>query len=656
MRAKLFVFAGLLAVAFLAGGASTAIAQDPVDLGQSHVVDQAGVLGNSTGTIDNAIAKLSKDHGIDLFVVYVDNFTNPTSAESWANDTATKNNLGPRDYLLAVATEGRAYFLSGDSSGPVSQSQLAAIESNNIEPALKAGDWSGAAVGAAHGLASAAGGGNSGFVWFFVILAVVVIAVIVFFIVRSRRKSRGRVAGSASGHEDELLTLPLPDLQRRAGSALVQTDDAIRTSEEELGFAVASYGVDAAAPFQHALDEAKATLTQAFQFKQKLDDAEPDSEQETRQWNADIVRLCERANSALDEQARAFDELRALEKNIPATVGAVEKDAAAVLARLDASARSLSALSERYTDATLLTVADNPAQARERLTFVDTALRAAEAKSAEGDTGTAAVGVRAAEESVAQAALLLDAIDRLAADLSAAQTGIDSTVPELERDVFEARALAASGDPQGAIATASATAEQVLQDVKSHLAAGKVNPLELVQKLEVANQNIDQVLNAARDKQAQDQRALEALEQTVWSAQSRVSAAADFITARRGAVGAEARTRLAEAGRLVVLAQNTAASDPGGALAQAQRAEQLAAESIQLAQRDVGGFSPSGGAGGLFGGGTAGNGEMGAVLGGILINSVLGGGGSGGGASSRVSSPGSFGGSGTRARRGGGRF
>jgi hypothetical protein len=175
----------------------------------------------------------------------------------------------------------------------------------------------------------------------------------------------------------------------------------------------------------------------------------------------------------------------------------------------------------------------------------------------------------------------------------------------------------------------------------------------------------------------QRQRAAAALGQTLQTAGAQVSAAEDFIVSRRGAVGPEARTRLAEAGRTLVQAQGLAANDPMQALSLAQRSNSLASQAVQLAQADLGQFQSqsAGGLDGMFGGGQGqqgGNGMLGAVLGGILINSVLGGGGSrsgggmfGGGGSSggmfgggsgRSRSAGSFGGGGTRSRRGGGRF
>ncbi|MDF2444052.1 MAG: hypothetical protein JWR01_2255 [Subtercola sp.] len=746
MRAPMSVIRPLSAVGLALGlalgsvlaVAPPASASEPVDLGGSRVIDTAGVLGSTdTTAITAAAEKLYADNGIDLYVAYVKTFDNPSGAEDWANQTASVNNLGPTDYLLAVAVDGRAYYLSGDSSGPVSGDQLSTIESSQIEPHLKNGDWAGAAEAAAVGLGDAAAGGtgasgaggsgsssgvSGGTIGAIVIVLVLILVIVggIIVIVFVRASRRRRLAGGGTGiagdaasgtpaaAPDPLLTMPIDELQRQAGSALVQTDDAVQTSTDELGFAVAQYGDEASAPFQKALGEATAGLNQAFQLKQRLDDAEPDSDSEIRQWNADIVRLCTEANRVLDEQAAAFDELRELEKNIPAGVAAGRTASAAVEPRVQTATSAITALGASYDPSAFSTVVDNPAEATERLAFARAALDEAEAQQA-ADVGEAAVGVRAAEEAVDQAILLLDAVDRVTADLASARGQLDSQLTNLQQDVVDAHAVAAAGDPQGAIAAAAERTTAVIAEVQAQL-AGPIDPAAVSQRLELANRDIDGVLGAVRGQQATEQRAASTFAQTLAQARGRVSAANDYITARRGGVGAEARTRLAEATRLVARADELSATDSVGALGAAQRADALAAEAIESAQRDVGEFSagygngsvaPAGGGGGLFGGGGSGsgggggNGMLGAMLGGIVINSVLGGGrgggglfgggnsdgrgddddgfgglfGGGGGTSSSGGSrsrsgggsfggrsAGSFGGGGTRSRRGGGRF
>jgi uncharacterized membrane protein YgcG len=742
MRQRFRLGAGLALVALAAlvsvGTPTAAHAEDPVAFGSSHIADKAGALGNRESDVKAAIDRLYQTTRTDLYIVYVDSFTGAADRQAWATATANKNGMGTNDVLLAVATEDREFQLSVDPNFPLTDAQLQDVETNAIEPALRENDWAGAGIGAADGLAASikgenvvapnivpgqpapsGGGGGWGFLWI-IVIAVIVIGAIIFFVsrratsTRSVRGSTGQAGGATgggggtgragdSGATSGPPPVPTAQLKQQAASALVQTDDAIKTSEQELGFAVAQYGASSTEEFQTALHTAKNQLTQAFTLQQKLDDVEPDTEEQKRAWYAQIIDLCTRANAALDEQAEAFDELRALEKNAPAAAASVAGEFDALEQRIAQAESRLASLAAGYTDAALATVADNPAQARERLAFARNALSDADTQLAAGKTSAAAVGIRAAEESGDQAKLLLDAVDRLGTDLQKAAEEVTTAITDLETDLITARALP-GGDPAGTTAPSEAssvassvassdlpgviaTTSQIVDDAKSSLAAGKVNPLDLLKKLEAANTRMDSVLAGVRDAQAQAQRTRAALSQTMLSAQSQVSAASDFITTRRGAVGAEARTRLAEASRLVVQADAQSTTDPNGALATAQRANSLAADAVRLAQDDVNGFGGAyggngyadagGGLGGMFGGGSRGGGGrgggmMGAILGGIVINSVLGGGGGGifgggggifgggggrrggGGSFGGFGSAGSFGGSGTRSRRGGG--
>jgi hypothetical protein len=188
----------------------------------------------------------------------------------------------------------------------------------------------------------------------------------------------------------------------------------------------------------------------------------------------------------------------------------------------------------------------------------------------------------------------------------------------------------------------------------------------------------------ARDAEERVRRAAASLDQALLTARSGIAAAGDFISTRRGAVGPEARTRLAEAQRHLDLAVAQGRTDPVGGLREAQLAGALAQEALQRAQSDVagwggGGYGPGGfgggygpgGFGGGYGGGRGGVDLGSLVLGGILFGGGrgaggyggsygggVGGGSFGGGGGSRGGGrgPGSFGGSRSRGRSGGGRF
>lgn len=656
--------AGLMVVA----PTGIALAEEPVRFGESPVVDTAGALSpGELADVEAAIERTADATGRQLFVAYVDEFTDPADAASWATDTANANNMGTEDYLLAVAIEGRAYYLSAATDASLSQQETDRISVEVVEPELRDGDWAGAAVAAAEAIGDEGGGGfGSGFLWILLIGAGVVV-VIGIVLARRRRRETGAppaVPGGGPGARPAEPPVPIEELRRRAGSALVQADDALKTSEEELGFATAGFGEEATAGFRAALESARAKVAEAFTLQQRLDDREPDTEAQQREWYAGILALTAEAESGLDEQAERFDALRDLEQNAPQALARVEAAARAAEDAIAPAAQRLQALGAQYAASALAAVADNPEQARARIGFARDAIGEARAAIERGERGAAAVDIRAAEEASDQARLLSSAIERLAVDLADADRAAAAGVDDLDADVRTARGL-----PDAALAGLADRVEAEAAAIRAELGRAGRSPLELTGRVDRVNAEIDRAVQGARDAQVQAQRTRAELDRSLLSARSQVQAAEDYLVARRGAIGPEARTRLAEAGRLVVEAQSLAATDPARALASSQRAEQLAGQAMSLAQQDVSGF----GGGGTFGGQPArGGGDVfGAVLGGILINSMMGGGGGGGmfGGGGRSSgggfgggfgggrSPGSFGGSATRSRRGsGGRF
>ncbi|KQM84051.1 TPM domain-containing protein [Agromyces sp. Leaf222] len=669
------IIASVLGLALALGGAAPAWAEDPVDFGKTPIVDTVGALDGRTDDVLAAIEKTAGDTGRQLFVAYVSEFTNPEAADTWANDTAVANNMGDEDYLLAVAVDGRAYYLSAAADAQVSADEIQRISLEVIEPELVDEDWAGAAIAAAEALGTSGSESGSGWGWvWFLVIAAGVVAVIAF--VLARRSKRSRATDAAAGGRPAAPVVPLDDLRRTAGSALVQADDAVKTSEEELGFATASYGDEATATFRTALAEAKAKVAEAFALQQRLDDETPDSDADRRAAYEGIIRLTGEADARLDEQAEAFDALRDLERNAPAELERVAAEATAAEASVQPAAERLQALERDYAASAVTAVADNPAQAASRIAFATEALdRARQAVAATPpQSADAAVAIRAAEESVDQAVLLTGAVGRLAADLAQADRAIEAGVADLEADVITASALG------GAAAQAAERTASVAAELRAGAGLAGRDPLAAGARLTRANHEIDTVIAAARDAAEQAARAQAMRERAVANARVQVQTAEDYLVARRGAVGTDARTRLASAAQLLQQAQTS--TDPAFAVEAAQRAERLAAEALSLARNDVEGFGGGfGGAGatgyGQGGGGTSGGDLMGAVLGGILIDSVLGGGrrspggpggfggfgggssggGFGGGRSGGGRSAGSFGGSATRGRRGsGGRF
>lgn len=430
------------------------------------------------------------------------------------------------------------------------------------------------------------------------------------------------------GRSGQPAVLSLPELKQRAVSLLIAADDAVRSGEQEAGFAQAQYGDVSVAPFTKALAYAKGNLNESFRLQQQLDDAVPDTEEQQRAWCTEIIRRCESASQALAEEKASVDSLRALEKNAQRALERLRAGSGEAAAQVADAEHSMTGLRARYSDAAVGPVSDNIAQARERLKFLDTAARTAQQKLTEADSGAAAVAIRAAEESLHQTHVLVEAIGKVSHDLDAARTNLDRAVEDAAQDLAHAKATMAAGQHAG-LGGPVAGAETVLSQVQQQLQAGKIDPIAALQRVEAARQGLDRVLSGIRNQQDQARRAGQALQQAIMSAQARISAASDYIAARRGGVGPEARTRLAEAQRNLDTALSTQQTTPESSLNAAQLAGTLASRAAELARSDVqdfGGLANRGYGGGMFGGRGCGGGLGGAVLGGILIDSILRGG------------------------------
>lgn len=666
-------------------------AEDPITLDrQGQITDKVGALGDRRASVSQALDRLYNDTRVQLFVAYVRDFSG-RSAQSWADATATRSGLGRDDLLLAVATHDRQYAYSADVGSPLTGDQLAGVARTAVEPALRQNDWSAAAIGAANGydavlagrpvptpaitpgVADPGGAAADGGAATNLVLPVVVVvgAAAVGAYVFAKRKRRmatrttprsGRQGWGSPGGTGEPPPAPLPELDSRAKQVLVDTDDALRTSQEELGFATAQFGEEAAAPFTDAVAFAKGQLTLAFRLRQQLDDAYPEDDATRRRMLDVIIARCAEANSRLDAESEGFDRLRALERNAPQAVDTVGTALRELNGRVLTARDTLTSMRERYADSASAPVADSAAQAEDRLVFASTGLDEARGFIDAGDNGRAAVHVRAAEAAVGQAATLVEAVERRARELTEAAGKLPGALTETETDLADARGLlkgTAEGVPTADLQGRIGRAEAVVSGVRRELDAGRYDPIDALRRVEEADTVLDEALTGAREREEGNRRAGTLLDRATLGARSAIGAAADYIGTHRGAVGSQARTRLIEAQRRLELAHAASVSgDAPGALAEAQQADALARLAQDLAEQDVRSFGNRYGSGGVQG---AGGGLGGAVLGGIILGGLFGGGGGigggggfGGGYRSGGGGPGSFGGGGTRGRRGGG--
>ncbi|WP_436496083.1 TPM domain-containing protein [Actinokineospora sp. HUAS TT18] len=651
--ARLLRWSAAAALALFALVASPAAADPPERL-RGQLTDNSGALdAGGRASAQAAIDKLYDSRKIRLWVVFVEDFTGEQGPR-WAEDTAALSSLGDRDVLLAVATVDRSYGLySAGLPQEVSDNEFTELRVDSIEPALRSQDWAGAVVAAADGLDGAMAPDTVSARPLIIGGAVVLLGGGGVYLYTRRRKRARADADIAAAREIDpndtaaLAALPVDALDARSKEVLVEMDNALRTSAEELDLARGEFGDAPTQPFTTAFTAAKEALAHAFTLRQRLDDNVPETPEQQRDLLIELISSCGKADKELDARVAEFDGMRDLLIDAPQRLDALTQDMVALTTRVPESEATLTRLATEFPADVLSPIRDNVTHARQRLDFADqniTAGREATARPA-GEQGAVVAAIRAAEGAVGQARTLLDAVDHGAENIRAAIASLPAAIEDTRADLDTARGLAEHGGPTLATAVAAAQSALELAEV-----AKDTNPLGAYTDLAAADVELDKAISTAATAKDRTDRLRQQVDQTLTAARAQVSAVADYIGTRRGAVEAEARTRLSEAQRHLDEAER--ATDLSVALQHARTAADLAARASSAAEADVRNWETKQRQS-TFGG------NSGAVLGGIILDSVLRGGfgsgsrggrwGGGGG-----SGPGSFGGAGSSRRIGGG--
>jgi uncharacterized membrane protein YgcG len=661
-RALCITVLAIISLSWLVAGPSPTAAATPHRLA-SPITDDVAALGGDTAALQSALDEFQTATGTQLWFWFTDTFEGQESA-AFATATAKASDLGPTDLLIVLAIDDRGYgWWKGDDVA-LSDTEVDEVLSSDMEPALRSADYAGAITGTADGLRAATGGGptkpvdtvnpgddstpivipppepssgsDAGSAVATVVLALVVIGLVggglVLF--SRRRVMAGAVARGVATPDNpngDLVGMPPKDLDELANRILVETDDAVRDSDQELGFAQAQFGDDAAAPFVAAIAAARTDLKTAFTRRQQLDDATPDDDSTRRTMLVDLIVACRTARGRLLAETRRFDELRALEQEAPRILAGLPAAADALEVRLPASRATLAGLAD-YADDNWQAVALNVDNARTRIAAVREAASQGSTKLAAGATGMAAQAARLGEDGLAQGAAYLDAIDRLAAQLAEARSKLDSEITAAAAEIARANAAAAGATAGTDAGPRLAEAQALLAEARTaidHPRPDVTGAYDKARRADALADAIERDIRTAEEQQARDAARLDA---GLKAAQVAVTRASDYIGGQRGGIGTEARTRRAEAGRHLDQAVAVAATDAAGALAEADEASRLAAEAQTLAERDYGGWNdPFRGGGGRGGGGGGGSDIAGAVIGGIIGSILAGGGRRGGG-------------------------
>ncbi|MBX9245609.1 TPM domain-containing protein, partial [Actinotalea ferrariae] len=397
-----FALTGTLVTGVLAAG--PAAATPPIDLAD-ELTDAAGVLGVAEErAVEDALDRLADETPYQLFVVFVDDFDD-LDAVTWAHETASMSGLGRDDLLLAVAVEAREYRVSAHDDLALTDAQLDEVEAERIEPQLRDDDWGGAAIAAADGYRAAATTSTSP--WPFLLTVVVGPLVVGLLLWAAHRRRVARRAAAVGDIGPAGLTLE--ELEQRVGASLVAVDEAVRASEQELGFAQAQFGTEATMTFDDVIAKAKSTLTQAFALRRTVDDMDRDAARERREALVEVLRLCDEVDDALDAQKEAFDALRDLHARAPETLAELERRATELEQRLPAARATLATLAATYPPAALTSVQGNADAAQAVLSQARASVAQGQA-ALDTDRAKAVALARSAEDAVVRAGSLLAAV------------------------------------------------------------------------------------------------------------------------------------------------------------------------------------------------------------------------------------------------------
>jgi hypothetical protein len=410
----------------------------------------------------------------------------------------------------------------------------------------------------------------------------VVVAVVVLAVRLLRARSRRRPAPAIGGAP---VRESVDELVRRASIQLVQMDDGIRSADEELEFARAEFGDAAADEFAEALATAKHRASEAFAIKQRLDDSVPDTEQERRDWARRILSLSDSALALAAGQARAFAERRRTESTAAESLRRLGDLAAAARARVPDARLTLAAIAGSYDPAAVADDLDAPDRATAALDAADGELEAARAELARDPLAAVARRTRAAEAELTRATAALDAAERLPAALDAARSSLSAAIDAARAQLAEAERLRDTVDDHDDTVRMTAAAERMRTALSTATTRRPAHPAADLDAIAAAAADLDATVAVARSAQQRIDAARGALAGALRIAESHLQAAEQYIAARRGGVGTDARTRLASAHRELERARLEA--DPIAALDTARRAATLATDADALARYDT---------------------------------------------------------------------
>ena len=223
----------------------------------------------------------------------------------------------------------------------------------------------------------------------------------------------------------------------------------MRTSDNELALAVEEFGEKDTAPFTAAVASAKTTLTQAFNVRQILDDAVPETPQQRRDLLTRVIVAAAKADRELDAQREAFaaaarsGHQRARPARHPDPADGRPDRAAS-----NPREQTLAALHAQFSD-DRAGLGGRQRRHRQAAAVVRRPEHHQRPRAGRRGPRAARPGwstpIRAAESALGQARTLLDAVDSASTDINRAVAGLPAAIADIQNGINAARAQLAQG-------------------------------------------------------------------------------------------------------------------------------------------------------------------------------------------------------------------
>lgn len=595
------------------------------------VTDTTGTLSQEdvdkiTAAVTDAEAAAKKK----IYVVFVNSFDG-MPAESWTKQALDENggeNVGI--YAMAVSDREFGVYLGSYWETATGDAMYDAAFS-----ALQQGDWAGSAIAAAeaaakdgtYGLSGGSGSGSgpsapsgADAAWLGAGAAGVAAVGGGAWVYSNRRKKKNAQESLEAGRDiapedtTSLAQLDIATLEKLAEEELVSTDESIKNARQELGIAVAEFGAERTRAFTRAMNHSTTTLQKAFQLKSQADELRGEQK---RPILVEIVSTCGMADDALDAEAENFAKLRDLLLNAPSALDRITQLTVDLRSRIPAASSVLEELHASYSPEMLNSIEHNVEMATVSLDEAErnvTQGRELAARPA-GEQGALVDFIRAAEQAATAADKLLQGVENARQNISTAQHSIAPLIKEIQDEIAEATQLRAQGQSQGtqadweSLARAMAAAREAVEKAQ---AQAERDPLSAWSALTGADSALDEQLDKVRETTTDHARLLAMFDQQAGAASSAIQAATDFIQTRGRVIGSTARTALADAQRLYAQALNERVSNTRSATALARQATDAARKALRAAQDDVDDYQRS-----------QRNDNTGAIITGMVINSLL---------------------------------